>query len=79
MLEAIALVTFLLANGSETTRLIYPPGGDYHKQFAPMCHANRQRISEQVRGMIKRREITEPATSVGVGQIRVYCLESYKA
>lgn len=78
MIEAIALITFLLANGSETTSLIYPPGADYHKQFALMCVNNRQRISEQVRGMLQRNEIRQPETSIGVGQIRIYCLESIR-
>lgn len=79
MLEALALITFLLADGSSVTKLVYPPGGDYHKAFAPMCYDNRGRISEQIRSMIKSKQIVQPDSSIGVGQIRVYCLESIKA
>jgi hypothetical protein len=78
MLETLAVVTFLLANGTKSIVPVFPPGGEYHLQFGFMCERNKSRVVEQVRTLVREKKILTPDGAQHILNIKVYCSRTIK-
>lgn len=78
MLEVLALVTFLHANGTKSVVPVYPPGGDYHKAFEAICEQNKPQVANQLRTMYEQHKISMPVGAEKIDSIRIMCVPSTK-
>lgn len=76
MVVALAVVTFLLSNGSLIAVPVYPPGGDYHRQFGFVCDRNRVQTAVLVRELIAKGIIAIPEHSQQMLGVQVFCTPS---
>jgi hypothetical protein len=76
MLETLAIVTFLLSDGRTAIERIYPPGGEYHRQFGHICERNKALASRQVQKMYDDKQLTPPPNSERILRIDVSCQPS---
>lgn len=76
MVVALAVVTFLLSNGSHIAVPVYPPGGDYHRQFGFVCERNRVQTTVLVRTLIAKGIIARPDLAQQILDVRIFCTPS---
>ncbi len=73
MIETLAIVTFLLSDGGTAIDRIYPPGGEYHRQFGHICERNKMLAAQQVQKMYDEKQLTPPPNSERILRIDVSC------
>ena len=76
MIVTLAVVTFLLTNGSQSVMTVFPPGGDYHPQFGFMCERNRPQMLKMVRTMVGSGLIKKPEATERMLGIQIFCSKS---
>ncbi len=79
MFETLALVTFLLANGTKCVQPVFPPSGDYHKKFVAICEKNKPHVEVQVRKLLTDNKITKPDGVEQILSIKIFCAPTTKA
>ena len=79
MLNAMAVITFLLANGAQSTLAVFPPGGDYRPNHAQICERNKPNTEAQVRRLLSEGKISKTDGADKILSIKIMCVASTAA